>query len=95
MPHLLTQGLDTDQPKLRLSNGCTYTGIYEQTIGTDLVLSLDQEPSAAQKLSYLCHTESRLKFLRSTRVQQQSVPQLPAPETTVQQEATSQANPAH
>ncbi|KAK9868194.1 hypothetical protein WJX84_000200, partial [Apatococcus fuscideae] len=68
------EGLDTDQPRLTLPNGCTFTGTYEQTIGTDLLLSVNEQTAAPSTLSYLCHTESRIKFLRSTRVPPQGVP---------------------
>ncbi|KAK9862608.1 hypothetical protein WJX84_006571 [Apatococcus fuscideae] len=58
------EGLDSNQPKLTLVNGVAFTGSYEQTIGTDLLLSIHQQPNAPKSLSYLCHTENRLKFLR-------------------------------
>lgn len=70
----LVQGLDSDQPKLTLLNGVTFTGAYEQTIGTDLLLSIHDHPHAPKSLSYMCHTENRLKFLRSTRVPHQGQP---------------------
>ncbi|KAK9833685.1 hypothetical protein WJX74_002717 [Apatococcus lobatus] len=61
------EGLDSNQPKLTLVNGVAFTGSYEQTIGTDLLLSIHQQPNAPKSLSYLCHTENRLKFLSTRR----------------------------
>lgn len=57
------QDLDTDKPVLKDSNGqIVLHGTYGDTIGSVLVMKNDTDDDGKPAATYMCHTETKLKF---------------------------------
>lgn len=59
---LVLEGLDSDQPTLKLPDGKTLTGTYEDNLGSIVVFGQAGAGAGQQAVAYQCHTEKVLSF---------------------------------
>ncbi|PRW57896.1 general transcription factor 3C polypeptide 6-like [Chlorella sorokiniana] len=62
--HLRLEGMETQQPCLRLPDGSRLVGAFEETVGSQLVLADTLGPDGSHRVELVGHTDKRITFSR-------------------------------
>ncbi len=58
------QGMETQQPCLRLPDGSRLVGAFEETVGAQLLLADTLGPDGSHRVELVGHTDKRITFSR-------------------------------